>query len=136
MILRATMAALAALSWLAVSNHCALGLAIDKAHQSGAASMHGCCVNHVPAQAPPAKDPATPCCQTLQALSVSPAQSFEANLTILVGTPLAFSTTTAAAPPTATANSRLLCAGPPGVETFAESVLQQSLPAHAPPFLG
>jgi hypothetical protein len=136
MALHGATVALVAVSWLAVSNHCALGLAVIETHSSDAVSAqaHACCASEVPTQPKPAKDPATPCCKTLQALSVSPAKSFEASVTIFFGGPLAFSTPTIAPPRVAAVANRFLNTGPPGGKTFAESVLQRSLLAHAPPF--
>jgi hypothetical protein len=136
MTLRWATVTLAAVSWLAVSNHCALGLATIEAHQPDAVSAHDCCASEVPSQPQPAKDAATPCCKTLQALSVSPAKSFDTNVTTLVGAPLDFITTTVDPPRSAPVGHRFLDAGPPGSRTFAESVLQRSILAHAPPFLG
>jgi hypothetical protein len=135
MALRWTTVTLAAVSWLAVSNHCALGLATVGMHQPAAVSAHDCCASEVPTQPRPGKDPATPCCKTLQALSVSPAKSFEASVTTFVGAPLPFSALTIATPRAALVAHRILDTGPPGGKTFAESVLQRSLLAHAPPFL-
>jgi len=136
MTLRGATVALVAVSWLAVSNHCALGLAAIETHSSDAVSAqaHDCCASEVPGQPKPAKDPATPCCKTLQAISVSPAKSFEARVTIFFGGPLACSTPTIATPCVAPA-CRFLNTGPPDGKSFAESVLQRSLLAHAPPFL-
>jgi hypothetical protein len=135
MTLRWPTVTLAAISWLAVSNHCALGLATIKTHQPDAVSAHDCCASEVPAQPKPAKDPATPCCKTLQALSVSPAKSFDANVTTLVGAPLDFITPLVATPRIAIGVRCFLDTGPPGARTFAESVLQLSILAHAPPVL-
>lgn len=136
MTLRGATVALVAVSWLAVSNHCALGLAAIETHSSDAVSAqaHDCCASEVPSQPKPAKDPATPCCKTLQALSVSPAKSFAARVTIFFGDPLAYRTPTVVSPRVAPPY-RFLNTGPPGGKTFAESVLQRSLLAHAPPFL-
>ena len=133
--LRFATVTVAAISWLAVSNHCALGLATIEAHQSETASAHDCCTSAVPAQPKPAKDPATPCCKTLPALSVNPAQPFDTYGTACAGAPLVFVTTTVARPRISTVAHRFLDTGPPRAHTFAESVLQQSLLAHAPPFL-
>jgi hypothetical protein len=137
MTFRGATVALVALSWLAVSNHCALGLAAIETHSSDAVSAqaHDCCASEVPSQPKPAKDPATPCCKTLLALSVSPAKSFEASSRIFFGDPLACSTATIATPRVAPVAYRFLNTGPPGGKSFAESVLQRSLLAHAPPFL-
>jgi len=138
MTLRGATAALVAVSWLAVSNHCALGLAAIETHSSDAisAQTHDCCASEVPGQPKPAKDPATPCCKTLPAVSVSPVKSFETNVTISFGGPLACSMPTFATPRIAAVAYRFLNTGPPGGRSFAESVLQRSLLAHAPPFLG
>ena len=137
MTLRGATVALVAVSWLAVSNHCALGLAAIETHSSDAVSAqaHDCCASEVPSQPNPAKDPATPCCKKLEALSVSPAKSVEASVTIFFGGPLACSTLTIAMPRVAPVAYGFLNTGPPGGKSFAESVLQRSLLAHAPPFL-
>ena len=138
MTLRGATVALVAVSWLAVSNHCALGLAAIETHSSDAVSApaHDCCASGVPGQPKPAKDSTAPCCKTLQALSVSPVKSFEARVAIFFGRPLACSTATIATPRFAPVAYRFLNTGPPGGKSFAESVLQRSLLAHAPPFLG
>jgi len=138
MTLRGATVALVAVSWLAVSNHCALGLAAIEMHSSDtvSAQAHDCCASAVPGQPKPAKDPATPCCKTLQALSVSPAKSFEANVTISFGGPLACSMPAIATLRIGPVAYRFLNTGPPDGKSFAESVLQRSLFAHAPPFLG
>ena len=135
MTLRWATAMLAAISWLAISNHCALGLATVGMHQRTAVSAHDCCASEVPKQPKPAKDPASPCCKTLQALSVSPAKSFATIVTTFVGVFPAFGTPTLATLRSAPAAHCFLDTGPPGGKTFAESVLQRSLLAHAPPFL-
>src|SRR5262245_46334365 len=100
MTLRGATVALVAVSWLAVSNHCALGLAAIETHSSDAisAQAHDCCASEVPSQPKPTKRPVTPCCKTLQALSASPAKSFEGRITIFFGESLACSTPTIATP--------------------------------------
>jgi hypothetical protein len=126
---------LAAISWLAVSNHCALGLAAIENHKAGPSAEHDCCASKAPAQPRPAKDPAAPCCKTLQASAVTPARVFQANATMVAGGPVDFATMIVAGPPLhSIVASRFLDTGPPGEGTFAESVLQRSLLAHAPPF--
>jgi hypothetical protein len=125
---------LAAVSWLAVSNHCALGLSAIEAHDADGVAEHDCCASDVPAQPKPAKDSAAPCCKTLRALSVTPVHAFNASATIAVGAPLDFATILAPPRP-AVAAYQFLDTGPPGGRTFAEVVLQRSLLAHAPPFL-
>ena len=53
MTLRGATVALVAVSWLAVSNHCALGLAAIETHSSDAVSAqaHDCCASEVPSAA-------------------------------------------------------------------------------------
>ena len=123
---------LAAVSWLAVSNHCALGLAALENHK--AISAHACCASDVPAQPRPTKDPATPCCKTLPAISAIPAKGFQANV-LCSNAPLDRVGVILAKPPRASVAFQFLDTGPPGSRTFAESVLQRSLLAHAPPSL-
>jgi hypothetical protein len=135
MALRWATVTLTAVSWLAISNHCALGLATVETHEQDAVSAHDCCASEVPAQPRPARHPTTPCCKTLRALSVSLDKSFVASATNLVGTPLEVITTTVMMSQPPALAHRLLDPGPPGGRTFAESVLQRSILAHAPPFL-
>ena len=126
---------LAAISWLAVSNHCALGLAAIENHETASVAGHDCCPSEVPVQPKPAKDPTAPCCKTLQATAVTSAKVFQANATMLAGAPLDFATMIVDGPALhSIVASRFLDTGPPGGRTFAESVLQRSLLAHAPPF--
>jgi hypothetical protein len=125
---------LAAVSWLAVSNHCALGLAAIETHQAEALAAHDCCASDVPAQPKPTRDSSTPCCKTLQAVSASPGKSFDTNVTTIVSAPLDFITAIVARPRASRVAHRFLDTGPPGRLTFAESVLQRSILAHAPPF--
>ena len=138
MTLRGATVALVAVSWLAVSNHCALGLAAIETHSSDAVSAqaHDCCASEVPGQPKPAKDPATPCCKTLQALSVSPAKSFETECYDFLRRSARLQHADHRSPRVAPVAYRFLNTGPPGGKSFAESVLQRSLLAHAPPFLG
>src|SRR5262245_35007178 len=114
MTLRGAGVAVVALSWLAVSNHCALGLAISEAHQSDAVSMHDCCASEVPVQPKPTQNPATPCCKTLQALSVSPAKLFEVSVASFVGAPPGFSTPVDAVLRNVPVVYHFLDNGPPG----------------------
>ncbi len=90
---------LAAISWLAISNHCALGLAAFESHEALAIAEHDCCASEVPAQPKPAKDPAAPCCKTLQATAVTSANVFQANATMFAGAPLDFAMPMVARPP-------------------------------------
>ena len=132
-ISRCITATLVAVSWLTISNHCALGLAaISK--QPDNLSKHDCCANNLPVQPNPAKDPATPCCKTLLATSPIAAKVFQAGIILLVNVPFDRTSAILTIPPHAIAGFQFLDIGPPG-RSFAESVLQEGLLAHAPPFL-
>jgi hypothetical protein len=127
---------LAAISWLAVSNHCALGLAAIENHGTEAvAEQHDCCASDVPTTPRPAKNPATPCCKTLRATTASFAKTYQVQLTVLPKPTLEFIAVLVTEPPRLSLALHTLDTGPPGEQTFAESVLQRSLLAHAPPVL-
>jgi hypothetical protein len=124
---------LAAISWLAISNHCALGLATIGSHQAEAVSGHGCCASTIPADSEPAKRPAAPCCKTLHVVAMTPAENFPSDALAFAGLAADVVTGAVISAPPASLASRFLDTGPPPGPTFAESVLQRSLRAHAPP---
>jgi hypothetical protein len=127
---------LTAVSWLALSHHCALGLAAVESHnQQEAAEQHDCCANDAPSKPRPAKDPTIPCCKTLPATAASLSKAYQPEATILAASVLEFVTLLVSEPPRLSVAVCLLDTGPPGKKTFAESVLQESLLAHAPPVL-
>ncbi len=132
---RGAVTVLAMVSWLALSNHCALGLATGDPHPGIGAPQHDCCASDVANQPKPAKKSTNPCCKTLQAVSISlAAKAFLGPKDQLLTKPIALPALLAfdrAEPNKLTA--RFLDIGPPDKTTFAETVLQRSLPAHAPP---
>lgn len=131
-IFRGITAMLVVISWFAISNHCALGLAAVANHQTETVSQHACCASDLPVPPKPAKDSGAPCCKTLLATSAAPAKFCDGRVVLLVGAVLDRTLASLTLPPHATAAFQFLDTGPPG-RTFAESVLQQSLLAHAPP---
>lgn len=121
-------------AWFAISNHCAL------AAFEGAAKMSmPSCHDASPAEHTPARHnegSGVECCKVLRA-----------TLLTLSGNMAAFDTATFAKHEYVVASisvadqSRLARivewgTGPPGADSFAESVLQRSILAHAPPFPG
>ncbi len=127
---------LAAISWLALSNHCALGLAAVENHGPEAvAEQHDCCASDIPSTPKPAKDPATPCCKTLPATVVGLAKTYQVEAMVLPVPVLEFIALPVTEPSRLSLARHSLDTGPPGEKTFAESVLQRSLLAHAPPVL-
>jgi hypothetical protein len=125
---------LAAISWLAISNHCALGRAASESHETEALAEHDCCAGELPAKPKPAGNPNAPCCKTLRA-TMALAKSFRAGEVRLAGAPVEFPPALLDKPRTFHLARRSLDTGPPGTSSFAESVLQRSLLAHAPPFV-
>ena len=124
---------LAAISWLAISNHCALGLAAIESYGSEVVAKHDCCAGQMPAKPKPAKGANTPCCKTLRATSAI-AKAWQAGDVTMAGAPVDFPPAILDKPRVPNTARRSLGTGPPGAGSFAESVLQRSLLAHAPPF--
>jgi hypothetical protein len=130
-LVRSPIVIVAGAAWLAVSNHCAIaamedGAKVPMAHCHGAASSP-----HAPAK----QDHRTgvECCKVLRATLLTPVTSLAAYdaltfaiLDYIVGV----------LPVISGAHVALIFewdTGPPGLHSFAESVLQRSILAHAPP---
>jgi hypothetical protein len=117
--------------WFSISNHCALAGLIERTAQPAMTQMH--C--HGGQQVPSKKggDEQMPCCKLLRATLVTMAKSFTGHYAST------FTITSYFVAPTAfrdrfPANASFeLDTGPPFARSFAESVLQQSILAHAPP---
>lgn len=119
-------------AWLSISNHCAVGATIAAKTQSQIAQMH--CHGSQPSPSKKSGDEEMPCCKVLRATLAGqgkilqdaskdflPIQSWIVGQVILADGPQAHHA----------ANE--LDTGPPFAGSFAESVLQQSILAHAPP---
>jgi len=128
--IRGAVVAIAICSWIAVSNHCAFAAVapeIDKAQ------------TQCPFHSKPAKQKhqssQVQCCKVLRAVAFTKtkdwarddAQFCDANFPIQADALLVYSPRVIA--------PLLLDTGPPGAFSFAELILQQSLLAHAPPFV-
>ena len=115
-------------AWFAISNHCALATLLASEAKTSVAPMH--CHGDRPA---PAKggDEQTPCCKILKAVVISKI-NLGANTIdfVLKGYPAGDAVFGIWQAHTHTLE---LDTGPPGADSFAESVLQRSLLAHAPP---
>jgi hypothetical protein len=111
-------------AWLVLSNHCALGLS-----ESGKADSesNGCPMHSAPAKGSPAKN--IPCCKDLRAIASHAAKNLATAASQLVGVQ---DYGTAVLPPRRVALPAL-GSGPPRSLSFAESILQRSILAHAPP---
>jgi len=119
-------------AWFCLSNHCVLGLG-SAAHSSpdAAGEATGCPMHSAPAKE---KKPATklPCCKDLRAIAAKSAANAMAATIRLAGAQ-DYAVRIFPAPPRVTIEVEGLDTGPPGRFSFAESVLQQSILAHAPP---
>ena len=128
---RAVIAAMMIVAWFVAFDHCALASVFS--HPAGSSSAE----EHCPGHSQPDKKPSQrelPCCKTLVA-STAPAKisaGYDTNLFAIqpyLATEFALVFSHLDAP------SAELDTGPPGGRTFAESVLQRSILAHAPPCL-
>jgi len=125
------MVLLTLVAWFSISNHCALG-ALESPKL---VAVHPSC--HGGAAAPaklPAKGEAAPCCKSLRALLAKSHQPVIQNY--FAGSFLAWvSAALVSYEQFHRWQSSELDTGPPFNESFAESVLQRSILAHAPPVI-
>lgn len=122
---RSIVTIVAAFSWLAISNHCALAFTAP-AEQT---AQSACPFHSHPAKP---KNVEQPCCKILRALAVKLAKN---PTPTVVDVDLQFAEFVVSAPPKISVDPISLDTGPPGSISFAELVLQRSILAHAPPFL-
>ena len=119
--------------WLALSNHCALGL---MAKTVVAQKAHSCCHN---GNSEPVKEPGdgkrnVECCKSLHAVMPVTAKLPAAQAPLLAVLPVVWVLALHAQVPAQTASAGDT-GPPPDVPTFAELVLNRSLLSHAPPLL-
>src|SRR5581483_2469420 len=127
---RSSVTVLALVAWFAISNHCALAAFEPKQNVATHASCHG----SAPAPSKlPAKGEQMPCCKLLRATLVKDSASVAANgLTFSIQS--YFVGLIVFPEQLHWSQSFESDTGPPFSGSFAESVLQRSLLAHAPPF--
>lgn len=123
---------IAAVAWLALSNHCALA-GIERAskmpmHCHGAATT-----NHVPSKQD--NHDGVECCKRLRATLLTPAKSVASGDEFLFA-PHKYVVGIVSVPDAVEqAGVFEWDTGPPGARSFSETVLQRSVLAHAPPSL-
>jgi hypothetical protein len=121
---------IAAVAWFLISNHCVL--AEFKEASNVTTSCHQpCCGNP-----PPAKnktESAAECCKTLRATFSGAAKELARYDSSLFAPQLYFVVPVVGTHASGSLPVLELDTGPPFVSTFAESVLQRSILAHAPP---
>jgi hypothetical protein len=124
---RLAVTAFTIVTWFVVSNHCALG-AIQR---SGTVSdVHAHCPGH-PAPAKQHRDRDMPCCKTLKAITAAKINTGANAVDFVLKN--YFSGQFASQILQAHTHILGLDTGPPDALSFSESVLQQSILAHAPP---
>jgi hypothetical protein len=123
---------IAAVAWLGLSNHCALA-AIEHGAAKAPMSCHDSPANnHAPAKE---KRDGVECCKVVRATLLSPAKSVGSPYELLFA-PYKYPAAIFILPKAIKQNSVFEWdTGPPGADSFAESVLQRSILAHAPPFI-
>ena len=120
-------------AWFVASDHCAMATVLLP--PAASPSVHESCPGH---SSQPEKTPAQgelPCCKSLVATAapVKIALGYDSNSFVFQAYLVADFLSVGR---DSDAPSGELDTGPPEVRTFAESVLQRSLLAHAPPVLG
>jgi len=121
----------AALGWVALFNHCALAVV-----QPGDGQRPMSCHDSGAQKDTPAQDRQSEveCCKVIRATLITPEKNLPAFAELFA---LPCSDWVALLVPDGAVEGSLLewDTGPPGVRSFSESVLQESILAHAPPFL-
>jgi len=116
-------------AWFSISNHCALGGLISKTN-SAVAPMH--CHGNQPTPSKKSSEEEMPCCKILRATVSAEARPVEVATKNFVPAQdwIVAELISAAETPLSPLE---LDTGPPFAGSFAESVLQRSILAHAPP---
>ena|SRR5438046_833657 len=131
MLRRFVVVTLTLAGWFSISNHCALGGLIAAIAQPAVAPMH--CHGGQPLPSKKSGEEEMPCCKVLQATLVTTTKSL-AGHDASAFTIKPYCVARVVFPERVPANASFgLDTGPPLARSFAESVLQQSILAHAPP---
>jgi hypothetical protein len=121
-------------SWFAIANHCALA-SLDTSAKASVSRCHADCCGDQSPEKKKHKDE-TECCKTLHATLNASAKKLVGYDTSLFALQLYFvASVTLVNETKVTLRGGELDTGPPFAKTFAESVLQRSILAHAPPSL-
>ena len=131
-IARLLVVIITAAGWFFISNHCVL--AEFKGAPKAEASCHQpCCGDQSPAKSK--HESGVECCKTLRATLSGAAKDFTGYDSSLYALQLYFICPIISANDSGPIPVLELDTGPPFVTTFAESVLQRSILAHAPPLI-
>ncbi len=128
--MRCVAVAITICSWFSISNHCAFAAMAGKTNSTQAA-----CPFHSKPAKQKEQSPQVQCCKILRAVTPTVAKRWTRSDSDFSDIHFSFEDCKLLAhfrdPPA----PLLLDTGPPGAHSFAELILQQSLLAHAPPFL-
>lgn len=119
-------------AWLSISNHCAIGGLIETGSKSAMPRMH--CHGNQPSPSKKSSQEEMPCCKVLRATLAGQGKIVQVASKDFLPIPNWIIAQVIFAD-----DAQLRClpeeldTGPPFVDSFAESVLQRSLLAHAPP---
>jgi hypothetical protein len=119
-------------AWFSISNHCAVGAMVAAKTQSPMAQMH--CHGNQPSPQKKSGEEEMPCCKVLRATIAGQGKVVQvANKDFLPIPKWIIAQTIFADETQLRRLPQELDTGPPFAGSFAESVLQRSLLAHAPP---
>ena len=130
---RATISLVAVVAWLIAANYCTLAAAEEMLVKP---ATHACCSGeNAPAKG--ANDSGLECCKIFPTVALPDTVSVHANVAFAHGLPINFAVDAEAASVASLQSVAIEWdTGPPRSDSFAESVLQRSLLAHAPPLVG
>lgn len=132
-VVRLPIVAIGAVAWLTLSNHCALA-GFEGATKTGVPSCHaGMPSNQSPAKRSPEGD--VQCCKVLRATLLTPSSNAVASDDLSFSTRDYFVVLPSLVDESWLSRIFEWDTGPPGAHSFAETVLQRSILAHAPPSL-
>ena len=126
--MRSLIAAITICSWIAVCNHCAfaaVAMEIDKAR-------NGCPFHSKPAKQKE-QSSQVQCCKILRAVNFAKTKGWSRNQAKFCDAKFPVEAAAFFASSPRAVEPLLLDTGPPGAFSFAELILQRSLPANAPP---
>ena len=127
-IVRSILTLVVIASWFSLSNHCAIALALPTQESAVQVESGGCPMHSAPAKKKPAAK--APCCKDVRAVVAKCVTANPAASRLIASQD--YVTEIVARPTVAAHEIESLDTGPPG-SSFAESVLQESMLAHAPP---
>jgi hypothetical protein len=125
-VVRSFLVILSLAAWFALTNHCALS-AIALPAESGS-EMSRCPMHSTPKKTPAAT---TPCCKDLRATVAKTVAAIPIALRLIDSRD--YASQIISEPARIAIQIEGVDTGPPGCLSFAESVLQESMPSHAPP---